>query len=82
MHQLPVPGEWSTMHWLSIPGEDSKCLCPLHLGIRTAKENTAKSNTDGKMLYLHKEETSKIILNSGYWSPTASRSLPQPRQGN
>lgn len=41
-YNLSIGVRQSAMHWFLVPGQDSQYFCPLHLGIRVAKENTAR----------------------------------------
>lgn len=50
--QLPIPRERSTGHYLPIPREDSKHVCPLHLGIRVSKGKSNAVNTRWNSTFL------------------------------
>lgn len=54
--------EQNTTHWLSIPGEDSGHFCPMHLGVRVAKEKTHSQALGETAPYSPREETEQIQL--------------------
>lgn len=66
----------STVHWLPVPGEDSKHFCPSCLDIRVAKENnTVEQWMERGFTYIEKRQ-SKITVNSGLQFSMASGTLP------
>lgn len=76
---LPVPVEQNTIHWSTIPGEDSKHLWPLHLGMRVPKENTVQSSTGWNSALLmcerYRARSASIVCDGSPW-------LARPMQSN